>query len=806
MEETKKFGVWKGLFTLNNSPFLVLILTFILLPLFFIPSPFVTFNFSKVILIAVGVILALMLFLINLLKNGNLSIPRHPVFLSLIGIVVVHLISTLFSGSQIMSLIGYGFETSTFTMVFLFVLFTFLVSSLFQSQKKLFLTYASFFVVSTLIAIFYLSRLLFGANFLSFGYLTDIASNTVGKWNELAIFFGVNAILSLMTLTMLKLKMSYRIGLIVSLLLSLIVLVIVNLVMVWYVIGVISLILFVYFLSFDSTKLSTVSVAQPGNEETRMKTMGRTVSFTSLILLIIALVFAFTPVGAYFAGKVNEKFAINNLDVRPSWSATYEIAQNTLKTDPILGAGPNRFTNEWQLYRPDVNLTNFWSLDFTSGIGWVPTLIIETGILGGIAWLVFFGSFLFFGFRAFFRKSGDRTSQYFTATSFIASLYLWILATIYVPSASILALTFFFTGLTIASIYMSGTHASKTFHVFKYRRLNFLVATVLVLIFVASAGFAYIFLEKAVAFSHFQRGVTLASTRETMDQSANYFIRAINLAPTDVYYRSIAELNLIRLNEIIAANANQQTISDEVKNEFQNVLASGIESSRRAQMWDKENYQNWVSVARVYEVVSPVGVEGAADGSRAAYGEALKLSPRNPGIYLAQARLEASVNNLPKAKENLVKALELKSNYLDAIFLLSQVDAAQGDIKASAVSVEKLFATFPNDPNVAFQLGILKYQIGDFPGAITALEKAVSNVPVYANARYFLGLSYEKVNRPLDAIAQFEEIEKTNPDNAEVKLILTNLRAGKPSLTSAEAPIDNKPEKRPQLPIEETTN
>ena len=75
--------------------------------------------------------------------------------------------------------------------------------------------------------------------------------------------------------------------------------------------------------------------------------------------------------------------------------------------------------------------------------------------------------------------------------------------------------------------------------------------------------------------------------------------------------------------------------------------------------------------------------------------------------------------------------------------------------------------------------------------------------PGYANARYFLGLSYEKLGRVKDAISQFTELKITNPDNKEVSLILSNLKAGRAPFANATPPIDNKPEKRSSLPIDE---
>ena len=126
-------------------------------------------------------------------------------------------------------------------------------------------------------------------------------------------------------------------------------------------------------------------------------------------------------------------------------------------------------------------------------------------------------------------------------------------------------------------------------------------------------------------------------------------------------------------------------------------------------------------------------------------------------------------------------------------------------MKDAIVSSQVATQINPNDPLLFFQLGILQYDDKDYANAVTSLEKAVSLSSQYANARYFLGLSYVRVGRNSDAILQFEELAKTNPDNKEVAFILSNLKAGKSPFSDAKPPIDSKPEKRKTLPVSEKT-
>ena len=123
-----------------------------------------------------------------------------------------------------------------------------------------------------------------------------------------------------------------------------------------------------------------------------------------------------------------------------------------------------------------------------------------------------------------------------------------------------------------------------------------------------------------------------------------------------------------------------------------------------------------------------------------------------------------------------------------------------GNIKRAIDSVTASSVINPTDPGIFFQLGLLKYNIQDFDGAISALEKATTMTPDYANAKYFLGLSYEVTGEHQKAIEQFLGLKVTNPDSKEVDLILSNLIAGKPIFTNAPS---TKPEKAKSLPVKE---
>ena len=83
------------------------------------------------------------------------------------------------------------------------------------------------------------------------------------------------------------------------------------------------------------------------------------------------------------------------------------------------------------------------------------------------------------------------------------------------------------------------------------------------------------------------------------------------------------------------------------------------------------------------------------------------------------------------------------------------------------------FWILPHRSRYPFLLAVSAIYIGSID-VVSVLEAA----PNFSNAKYFLGLSYYRMDRVEEAIEQFEDLLILNPDNAEVEAVLQNLRAG----------------------------
>ena len=765
-------------------------------PLFFIPSAYVPFQFSKVFLVYIGVIASFCAWTIARLKDGKLVISRHPLFLFLAGIVVAYGLSAIFSSARSISLIGQGYEVGTFSFVATLCVFTFLVAYIFRSKGAVAHAYTAFLLSSMVVGLIHIIRLLI-PSFLAVGPLASSTASIVGGWYDLGIFIGGAAIYSFLTLELLRLPRWLKNTFVTVLVLSLFLLSVISFPLVWYILGVFALIFFIYNFSFNKSR---------AHAEVAHGT--RSIPLTSLIVMIVAFIFILTQNNIYgrlsaepFNIKFLSKFAISNVEVRPSFTTTVSMAKDALMRNPIFGIGPNRFTEQWNLSRPaDVVGTEFWSVDFNYGIGLIPTFLATSGLLGIVAWIGFFVFFLYTGFKALFVKAQDSFAGYILVSSFIIALYFWLFAFAYIPSAILLLITFFFTGVFIAALIENNLIKVSTFHFIRDPRTSFVSILGFVLLLLGVVLFTYGVGKRFIASIYYSQALGSANIEGNIEKAEQNLNRAVQFAPIDMYFRTLSELNLIKISALL----NTENISQDIlQNQFRTFLATAEASAQAAINAHPTNYENWLALGRVYEAIVPLNIEGAYESAQASYARARELNPRNPAIILVTARLDVAKGEMAKAKEKIAQALQLKSNYTDAIFFLSQIQATEGDLKSAIQSVEAAALLTPNNPGVYFQLGLLRYNDKNFQGAASAFEQAVALAPEYANARYFLGLSYDNINRTADAISQFEIIKQTNPENQEVDLILANLKAGRDPFANARPPIDNAPEKRTNPPIKE---
>jgi tetratricopeptide (TPR) repeat protein len=779
---------------LNKVSFWILLVVTALLPVFFFPISFISTQFGTSLLFSFGVIISAILYIVFGIVNGSLELPtpsRYILGFSAV-VPVVYVLAGISNGFSRMVFFGYTFDINTVGFMVLAFVYMFLVSVQFSDKQKIQKGLMAFGLSAVLFGLFEIVRLISAGKALSFGLFTGVTVTMLGSWNNVSILFAVSALLSLLTLEMNRgVSKMVKVLLSVGLVASLFFVALVNFTAVWGILGFVTF-LFILFRMFSLYSENPTPITW-GKRFLKIPKLSSAVLIVSVVLVIWG-----SSLGNYLAGKLNA----TNIEVRPSFATTMDIAKNTLREKPLFGSGPNTFITQWLTYKPsDIVASVFWNTDFPNGIGLIPTLTVTTGIIGILSWVLFLFFYVYLGIKSIFIRQEDGSNRYLVISTFFVSLLMWIANVVYVPSTAIFVLAFFFTGLFFASLYSAGIVplVNRKFNL--NAKMGFVSSLVMVIALVVMVSLGYGLFKNSQSLWYFQKSSYALNTKGDSKESESYMLKAILAVPNDIYYRSLSEIYIVKLNEILSQDP-KNVKQEELQKQFTDGLTSAITAAKTATDRDSSNYLNWVSLGRVYDAVSipQLGVTGAYETAQLTYIEALKRNPKNPGILMLLARLAVNRNDLKQAEVYAQQAVAIKNNYLDAYFLLSQIEVANGNINGAIKSVTSASVIDPTNPAIFFQLGLLKYNQGDFAGAITALERATTMTPDYANAKFFLGLSYEVVKEHEKAIKQFEDLRVSNPDSKEVEAILTNLKAGKSIFTNQ---ADSKPEKAKELPLKE---
>jgi tetratricopeptide (TPR) repeat protein len=494
-----------------------------------------------------------------------------------------------------------------------------------------------------------------------------------------------------------------------------------------------------------------------------------------VVTLIVALFFLIG--GNTIGNALSSAFGTSFIDVRPSWQATFDIGSHTLASSPLFGSGPGTFGEQWLVHRDRaLNDTIFWNVDFVSGIGFVPTSMVTTGVIGIIAWLAFFAAFAFAGVRALLlRLPQSRLARFVSIFSFLGSAYVLVLAVFATPGPVVLIAGYALLGVFISSTRFGRDKAEFGIVFSRNPRLGFLIVFSLTLLLIATVYAAYAITVRYLSSVAYGDAATALAAGD-VNGAESAVIRSLSFGETDRAYRLAAAVGVARMNEI----ALSETLApSDAQTQFQSALASSVQAAIAATNLGPKNYQNWLALGGVYQSVVPLQIEGAAEQASLAYEQAGKLAPSNPVIPFTLAQLDIIAADYASAETRLLEAIALKRDYTQAILMYSQLQVQLGKATEALQAVEAAIYFAPNDPATLFQAGLLRLGTNDRAGAIQALARAVELNTNYANARFFLAVAHASAGDLPSAIAQLEAVAALSEENAAaVAADLAALRDG----------------------------
>ena len=718
----------------------------------FIPSASLPFIYTKVTLLGLGALLTLAFFILARLTRGSLVLPPMLLIGAMWLVPLAYLLSSLFSGVSLNRAV-FGLDLEQDTLAFMVVLAALgtLSALVFRKARE----FRTFFTVSSLaLALALIAQVFFVVAAKMNPEGTAAITNLVGSFADLAILAGLGVIGGLITLRLTSVGGRKRVGLIIGMALALFVLALANLPWVWGLVALVALGLFIEAVMYRSMPSGEGESAQEGG----MRSLA-----APLVVLAISLFFVIG--GSTIGNEFVRAMGTSLFEVRPSWASTFDVGSHVYASSPLFGSGPSTFGEQWLMFRDSVlNSTVVWNVDFGTGIGFIPTSFVTTGLIGALAWIAFLGAFAFFGVRALlFSRPRDTYVRYVSLLSFTGAVYVLVLSIFNVPGPVVLAVGFMMLGIFVSTLRYTGEQTNEQSIVFaKNPRVGFAVVFALTLLLLGVVFGAYVAVERYLAKVAYAEAATALAAGD-LDAAQQAAERSVRFAPSDRALQVAATVGIARMNQI--ATDTTLTPSD-AQTQFQAALSQSIQAAESATQLEPNNYQNWAVLGSVFQTVVPLRIEGAHANAKAAYERAMALNPSNPTLPYVAAQLEIAQGDNAAAEQYLMKSIGLKRDYTQAIFLLSQLQVAAGRAREALEAAEAAAYFAPNDPTVQFQVGLLRSGTGDTNGAIQAFSKAVEVNPQYANARFFLAVSYAIKGDYPSALAQLETVSALSPENA----------------------------------------
>ena len=127
----------------------------------------------------------------------------------------------------------------------------------------------------------------------------------------------------------------------------------------------------------------------------------------------------------------------------------------------------------------------------------------------------------------------------------------------------------------------------------------------------------------------------------------------------------------------------------------------------------------------------------------------------------------------------------MKRNYTDALFFLTQLEVAEGNVPQAIAATEAIVSLEPQNPARYYQLGVLYAAAENRDASLAAFREAVRLDPNFANARYFLGLGLLDAGEREAALVELRAVAALNPDNAELAALIAGIESGEVPAVSA---------------------
>ncbi len=734
--------------------YVLLLATFTLLPVLFIPIFGVTISAGKSLLVTILIGIVLLLYTFSVLMRGEISIPKNYFFIGLFSVVITTILASFFSGFIQHSLFGYAGEITTSFFIILFAVTVFLSSRFINSFERVSGVYFGFIITSIIFALYHILRFIFGPQLLSFGVNSFPTATLIGSWTDLAIFFGGAILLIVSALEFISLRKKIKISLGVLGIILAIILVAMNVKIVWIILAMLSFVLSLYIFIF--------AYWDPASKTYKKDTRFPGFTLALFIISICAIMFS-----GFTNNIISKHQNLNYFEVRPSLITNIQVTGSSLVHNFATGTGSNSFNNMWELVKPqNISGTEYGSANFQLGYSTFFTYIALGGILGILAWLLFFGGLFTSVAKTVSRQFDHPMSRFFITSLTLLIIYLSILGCVYTIGASLLIMLAIIIGSFFGILYTYEYGQEIKISFLKDPRASFFGIISIVIIVLVSIFGMYTMVRKFTSLARYQKGV-IEISRGNNEQGISKLNQALILSNNDIYNRKLSMVAIGNMETFLSSNDTQKLSKEDLSTSAQRLASIAISYADTALKYNNKDADNWTNQGDIFRFMTRLGIAGAYDKAVASYTEAQKRNPKDTTMDLYFAQLEIAKNNNDKALEMINASIE-KQPTRDAYIIKYQMNIAAKNIDGAFSALRQALSLDQNNAALYYEYGLLSFSQKKYLDSVLALNQTLVLNPSYVQAYFYLAIALEKSGQTEQANQVIDFLRKNNENTDKV--------------------------------------
>ncbi len=376
---------------------------------------------------------------------------------------------------------------------------------------------------------------------------------------------------------------------------------------------------------------------------------------------------------------------------------SWKTSVSAFRDSPFWGTGPGTYLFDFTQYKPfeyNADKKN-WNIRFDTAFNEYMGVLATLGGTGLLALLLLTAIFLSLALRHLIWTNHEEEAHNLAKYVSLSGIVFFVLLALH-PSTLLL----WVIGLTILALFAVvhkkvGSLGLSSLGNSDVNQAMETVPGVILMVLVVGLAFVVFFTGKfALADYHHRQGLNLISQGAGIE-AYNAFIKAEQLNPNvDVYRTDLAQTNFALANAIATSKAPSESspsgsLTDQDRQNIQVFLSQSIAEAKKATELSPNNPVNWEILGAIYRQIAGVA-DNALAYSLDSYGRAIQKDPLNPLLRLTAGGIYYSVQNYDLAIRFFTDAISLKPDYANGFYNLAVVLKDKGDTQNAILAVQEV--------------------------------------------------------------------------------------------------------------------